>query len=196
MRFHMHRRLGLAVVAAAIGVIGTMVVGPSPANAAPLIIEIRAQHSNKVLSATPTSGGPVREGNPIVQRTAIAFDQRQQWEVISQPVVDGKLVRTYMLRQSIVDNNGVLVRGCIDAPNDNQVQANNTPVVVRPCDGSASQRWILIPNDPSPSFQAHRNLWNNMQWAVANASTLENAPLVQFNQNGGTNHKFKETFIG
>jgi hypothetical protein len=186
------QRLG-AAVASAVAVLGLVLgLSASPAQATTYFNKITAQHSGKVMSATPQFGGTVREGNIVVQATFNSLEQRQQWEVISHGSDgNGGAVFSYRLRAKITAKDGSVVPGCLDLPNDSSVQPNNTAVVVRPCDGSFSQRWIRnFSADPTSGTVKTVSQWSGAQWAVHNASQQEGAALILFNSDGGANHIF------
>lgn len=182
------KRLGVVVAATVVALVG---IGASPAAATTYFNKITAQHSMKVLSATPQVGGSVAEGNIVVQATFGSFDQRQQWEVISHGGDgNGGAVFSYKLRAKIKAA-GQPVDGCLDLPNDNAFQPNNTAVVVRRCDNSLSQRWVRnFSADPTSGTVKTVSYWSGAQWAIHNASQQEGAALVLFNADGGQNHIF------
>ncbi|WP_369275856.1 RICIN domain-containing protein [Streptomyces sp. R11] len=190
-RFTMRLAVGMTV-AAATAVAGSLSgVTASHVHAATFFNHIKAQHSGKVLSATPVAGGAVREGNPVVQATPRSFDLRQQWVAEGKGFAQGGTVFAYKLRQKILSNSGAVVNGCLDAPNDQFAQAENSNLVVRPCDGTASQKWIRFTGeDPGSGFVRTKNSFNGKHMSILNQSKLEGANLVQSTLSIGTNSKF------
>ncbi|MFF5176300.1 RICIN domain-containing protein [Micromonospora sp. NPDC000089] len=188
MKFNGAKRL--ALVAAALATTAGAFANAPAAQAATPYYHLKVQHSGKVISATPTFGGSVREGNPIVQVTENSLDHRQQWEIMSSnPTNVNQVEFVWALRDKGVAKNGTLVKLCIDSPTDDFNQANNSSVVIRPCDGTASQKWVR----DFGTFVSNKNKFNLKQWAVLNASQQEGAPIIHFNQDGGPNHKFAFT---
>ena len=87
-----------------------------------------------VLAAdTLTAGALVR-----VQRVAPEIAPREQWRVRTNP---GTAALTYVLREKI-KSGSALVDGCLDLVGD--VAQPGKGIVVRPCDGTSSQKWLDV----------------------------------------------------
>ena len=87
-----------------------------------------------VLAAdTLTAGAVVR-----VQRVAPDIAPREQWRVRTNP---GTAALTYVLREKI-KSGSAFVEGCLDLVGD--VAQPGKGIVVRPCDGTSSQKWLDV----------------------------------------------------
>lgn len=123
----------LAVGVAATGV--AVSLGTSPAQALiPQTAEIQFEHATHLaLTADPAEFGKVRTDNYVGSTT-------QRWKIPSNTTVPS----AFELERPIRLNNGQLGRGCLDLPTDVSAsqQVSGVQLVVRQCDGTASQNWI------------------------------------------------------
>ncbi|WP_369275824.1 RICIN domain-containing protein [Streptomyces sp. R11] len=182
--------VGTMITAAVSGSLSGVVT--SPVHAATFFNHIKAQHSGKVLSATPVgNGSAVVDGNVVAQVTAKASDLRQQWVAEGKGFSQGGAVFSYKLRQKIIAKHGEVVNGCLDAPNDQFSQKENSNLVVRACDGTDTQKWIRFTDEDAGSgFVRTKNFFNGKYVSILNQSKLEGASLVQTASSVGAHRKF------
>ncbi|SEG78009.1 hypothetical protein SAMN04489712_11214 [Thermomonospora echinospora] len=174
------RKIGLTMAAAAAVVsVGTVA---TPAHAE-TFYNIKVQHSGKVLTAERVSG-TVLAGARVIQTTPNPFNRDAQWFIRPQP---GEHIETYELRDDILTPDGHRVRGCISLTH---IVLNNTPLIVLPCNGSNRLKWKYthVGDDYYEINTVRGN--GEWYWHIQNASTVENAPLVEFSGPGGSNARF------
>ncbi len=98
------------------------------------LFHLKHNQTEFVLAAdTLTAGALVR-----VQRVAPDIAPREQWRVRTNP---GTAALTYVLREKI-KSGSALVDGCLDLVGD--VAQPGKGIVVRPCDGTSSQKWLDV----------------------------------------------------
>ena len=129
---------GGAVAALAVATAALALGTAAPAGAAvPTkngLFHLKHNETEFVLAAdTLTAGSVVR-----VQRVAPDIAPREQWRVRTNP---GTAALTYVLREKIKDGSA-FVEGCLDLVGD--VAQPGKGIVVRPCDGTSSQKWLDV----------------------------------------------------
>ena len=129
---------GGAVAALAVATAALVLGTAAPAGAAvPTkngLFHLKHNQTEFVLAAdTLTAGAVVR-----VERVAPDLAPREQWRVRTNP---GTAALTYVLREKIKDGSA-FVEGCLDLVGD--VAQPGKGIVVRPCDGTSSQKWLDV----------------------------------------------------
>lgn len=178
------RRIGVATAIA-----GATVVLASPAHAATNFFRINNFNSKLALTAESAN-----EGTRVVQATANQFNLRQQWSIKTNA---GTAALTYVMRQKITAKNGALVDGCLDLPRDvdRPQQLAGEVIVVRPCDGSNSQRWLDVNTNSSTGTVNLENKLSLMKIDIDNnRPTTPGAVAIQ-NDVAQTSQRFFRAFV-
>jgi hypothetical protein len=123
-----------AVAALAVTTTAVALGTAAPANAATGFIHLTHNKTNLVLTADGlTAGAGVR-----LQLVSPAKNDFQDWSTRTNP---GTAALTYVLKGKIKSGN-TFVDGCLDLVAD--VPQPGKAIVVRPCDGTNSQRWLAV----------------------------------------------------
>jgi hypothetical protein len=133
------RRLGVSGAIAGMAVVATVSLS-NPASAATTFFRITNVNSGLALTATSATTGAkvIQSFLPIPGQSNVL----QQWSIRTN---SGTAALTYVLRQKI-SSGGQQVDGCLDLPRDvdRDQQFAGEVLVVRPCDGTNSQRWLDV----------------------------------------------------
>jgi Ricin-type beta-trefoil lectin domain-like len=136
---------------------------------------IEAKHSGLVLNVPDAS---TVNGSTVIQWSR-PDAMNSQWELLVAPG-DRKFIRNRWSRQCLhVDS------------------AAPGPVVQRPCDGSAKQRWKLsFPTSPAPNITHHiTNEYSGLDLNISGGSGVPGAQLIQYPRvPGAPNTLFKIPF--
>ncbi|MDW3845669.1 RICIN domain-containing protein [Micromonospora sp. BRA006-A] len=142
------RRATVAAVTLTAGI--TTVLGVSAPAQAATFTQLKNNSTNLALAPAGLVSGSV-----VIQRKLNSGDLQQQWN--DKVGSDG--LHTFVLRSQI-KNGTKLVSGCLDLPTDVLApqQQSGAKVVVRPCDGTNSQKWKRFDVNGSPAFNLENRL--------------------------------------
>jgi hypothetical protein len=177
---------GAAAIAAVAGAV--TLVGTSPAQAATSYFRINNFNSHHALTATSAF-----DRASVVQSSISSANLRQQWAIRAN---QGTAALTYVLRQKI-NAGGSLVEGCLDLPRDvdRAQQLAGEVLVVRPCDGSNSQRWLDVNTNSSQGTANLENKLSLMKIDVDNNRPLDSGAVAIQNNVSQPSQKFFRVFV-
>jgi len=183
-----YRRVATAAVLAGVAV-ATSVALATPAQAATNFFRINNFNSGMALTATSLTSGA-----KVVQQPVDSFNFRQQWSISTN---SGTAALTYTLRQKI-NHNGSLVNGCLDLPRDvdRPGQLAGEVIVVRPCDGTNSQRWLDVNTNSSQGTSNLENKLSLMKIDIDNNRPFSPGAVAIQNNVAQLSQKFFKVFAG
>jgi hypothetical protein len=181
------RRFAGAVAIATMATAATL-AATSPAQAATNFFRIDNFNSHLALTATSAT-----DHAQVVQANLSSSNFRQQWAIRTN---SGTAALTYVLRQKI-SAGGQLVDGCLDLPRDvdRDQQFAGEVLVVRPCDGTNSQRWLDVNTNSSQGTANLENKLSLMKIDVDNNKPLSPGAVAIQNDVSQPSQRFFRAFV-
>jgi len=178
------RRVGAAAAIAGLAAAATVTLS-SPAQAATNFFRINNFDSHKVLTATSATAGA-----KVVQADINSFNFNQHWAVQTN---SGTAALTYVLRNK-TSSGGSL---CLDLPRDvdRQFQLPGEVLVVRPCDGTNSQRWLDVDTNSSTGTVNLENRLSEMEIDIDNNKPLSSGAVAIQNDVSQPSQRFFRAFV-
>lgn len=181
------RRFAGAVAIATMATAATL-AATGPAQAATNFFRIDNFNSHLALTATSAT-----DHAQVVQANLSSTNFRQQWAIRTN---SGTAALTYVLRQKI-SAGGQLVEGRLDLPRDvdRDQQFAGEVLVVRPCDGTNSQRWLDVNTNSSQGTANLENKLSLMKIDVDNNKPLSPGAVAIQNDVSQPSQRFFRAFV-
>ena len=152
---------------------------------------IRREHAMRIRTTTRRVGAAAAiAGAKVVQADINSFNFNQHWAVQTN---SGTAALTYVLRNK-TSSGGSL---CLDLPRDvdRQFQLPGEVLVVRPCDGTNSQRWLDVDTNSSTGTVNLENRLSEMEIDIDNNKPLSSGAVAIQNDVSQPSQRFFRAFV-